>query len=79
MNIKPEFTTPERPNAIEAMDHAMDYLFSNFIEPKKNELTETDADIICQIGIIFKDMAEKAEAYYQNQEGIFNGDQNSLN
>lgn len=79
MNIKPEFTTPERPNAVEAMEYAMDYLFSNFIEPKKDELTETDANIICQIGIIFKDMAEKAEAYYQNQEGIFNGDQNSLN
>ena len=41
MNIKPEFTTSERPNAVEAMEYAMDYFFKP-TEPKKDELTETD-------------------------------------
>ena len=74
MNINPNYT--ERPNAVEAMDLAMDYLFQNFIQPKVNE---ENADMVATIGIIFKDLAEKAEAYYQIQEKGYENSKNSLN
>lgn len=74
MNINPNYT--ERPNAVEAMDSAMNYLFENFIQPKVNE---ENADMVAIIGIIFKDLAEKAEAYYQIQEKGYENPKNSLN
>lgn len=75
MNINPEFTT-ERPNAIEAMDLAMEYLYENFISSKLNE---ENSDMVLTIGAIFKDMAEKAEAYYRIQEKGYENQKNSLN
>lgn len=76
MNINPEFNSPERPNAVEAMDLAMNYLFENFIG---SNLDEENADMIVTIGLIFKDMAEKAEAYHQIQEKGYENPKNLLN
>jgi methanogenic corrinoid protein MtbC1 len=76
MNINPEFISPERPNAVEAMDLAMNYLYENFINSK---IDEENADMVLSIGTIFKDIAEKAEAYYQLQEKGYEKNPNSLN
>lgn len=76
MNINPEFISPERPNAVEAMDLAMNYLYENFINSK---IDEENADMIITIGTIFKDIAEKAEAYYQLQEKGYEKNPHSLN
>lgn len=79
MNINPQFNSPERPNAIEAMDHAMSFIFEEFIEPRKNDMGIENAEILTTIGVIFKDMAEKAEAYYTLQEKGYDLNENSLN
>lgn len=79
MNINPQFNSPERPNAIETMDHAMSYIFENFIEPRKDDMGIENAEILATIGIIFKDMAQKAEAYYTLQEKGYDLNENSLN
>lgn len=76
MNINPKFISTERPNAIEAMDLAMEYLYENFISSKLNE---ENSDMVLTIGAIFKDMAEKAEAYYHIQEKGYENQKNSLN
>lgn len=68
MNINPEFNQEERPNAEEAMSQAMSFLYENFILPKTADLNKDDLDTLTIIGAIFKDMASKAEAYYQLQE-----------
>lgn len=68
MNINPEFESPSRPDMQDSMQAAMSYLFDNFIQPRHEEIDEEDSAILATIGIMFKDMAEKAEAYYQLQE-----------
>lgn len=68
MNINPEFNQEERPNAEEAMSQAMSFLYENFILPKTADLNKDDLDTLTIIGAVFKDMARKAEAYYQLQE-----------
>lgn len=79
MNINPEFKSPERPNAIEAMEYGMDFIFEEFIEPAKDYMTIENAEILTTIGIIFKDIAEKAEAYYTLREKGYESNENSLN
>ncbi|OUU16291.1 MAG: hypothetical protein CBC05_08850 [Crocinitomicaceae bacterium TMED45] len=81
MNIKKDFTPSDRPSAIDAMDHGMSYLWENFIEPKiqANEHKEIDIELLAQLGIIFKDIAEKAEAYYAMEEKKFTDSHNYLN
>ena len=68
MNINPEFNQEERPNAEEAMSQAMSFLYENFILPKTADLNKDELDTLTIIGAIFKDMASKAEAYYQLKE-----------
>lgn len=68
MNINPEFNSEERPNAELVVEQAMSYLFNTFIKPKEAELDEYDLASVSSIGIMFKEIAEKAEAYYQMQE-----------
>lgn len=79
MNINPEFNSPERPNAIEAMEHSMDFIFQEFIEPAKDHMTIENAEILTTIGMIFKDIAEKAEAYYTLKDKGYELNENSLN
>ena len=70
MNIKKDFTPSDRPSAIDAMDQGMGYLWQNFIDPKIKEkgIEKIDIELLAQLGIIFKDIAEKAEAYYAMEE-----------
>ena len=81
MNIKKEFSPSDRPSAIDAMDHGMSYLWQNFIEPriKDGKIEEVDLDLLAQLGLIFKDIAEKAEAYYDMEEKKFTDSHNYLN
>ena len=68
MNINPEFNSEERPNVELVVEQAMSYLFDTFIKPQEAELDEDDLASVSLIGIMFKDIAEKAEAYYQMHE-----------
>jgi|TARA_Y100000289_G_scaffold6369_1_gene5750 hypothetical protein len=68
MNINPEFNSEERPNVELVVEQAMSYLFNTFIKPQEAELDEDDLASVSLIGIMFKDIAEKAEAYYQMHE-----------
>ena len=68
MNINPEFNSPERPDANMVMSEAMGYLFDKIIKPQQDNLDKDDLNQVAIIGIMFKEMAEKAEAYYQLQE-----------
>jgi hypothetical protein len=68
MNINPEFDSNKRPNVEMVVGEAMGYLFDTFIKPRETELDEDDLESITLIGIMFKDIAEKAEAYYQLHE-----------
>jgi|TARA_E500000331_G_scaffold119311_2_gene116504 hypothetical protein len=81
MNIKKEFSPSDRPSAIDAMDHGMSYIWENFIEPriKDGGIEEIDLDLLAQLGLIFKDIAEKAEAYYAMEEKKFTDSHNYLN
>lgn len=81
MNIKKDFAPSDRPSAIDAMDHGMSYLWENFIDPKIKEkgVDEDDLEILTQLGIIFKDIAQKAEAYYAMEEKKFTDSHNYLN
>jgi hypothetical protein len=71
MNINSNFNQEARPNAEEAMSQAMSFLYENFILPKTADLNKDDLDTLTIIGAIFKDMASKAEAYYQLQENSY--------
>lgn len=79
MNINPEFDSNERPNVEMVVGDAMGYLFDTFIKPREADLGEDDLASVTLIGIIFKDIAEKAEAYYQIQEQGYEKNPNSLN
>lgn len=59
----------EAPSATEAMDSSMDFLFKNFIDPVEADLSEDQAYILAHIGIAFKIIAEKAQAYEDMVEG----------
>ncbi len=79
MNINPEFQKDERPNVELVVEDAMGYLFNTFIKPREADLDEDDLTSVAMIGIMFKDIAEKAEAYYQMQEKGYEKNPNSLN
>ena len=79
MNINSQFNSSERPNAEEVMEQAMGFIFDEFIEPRKNDMGTENAEILAHIGMIFKDMAEKAEAYYTIQEKGYDLNEKSLN
>ncbi len=79
MNINSEYNPPERPNANDVMSDAMGYLFDRFIKREENNLNKDDLNQVAIIGIMFKEMAEKAEAYYQLQEKGYEKNPHSLN
>jgi hypothetical protein len=79
MNINPEFQSEERPDVQMVVEDAMSYLFNTFIKPQEENLNQDDLASITLIGIMFKDIAEKAEAYYQLQEKGYEKNPNSLN
>ena len=59
----------EAPSATEAMDSSMDFLFENFIKPSEDNLSEEQIHILAHIGIAFKIIAKKAQAYEDMVEG----------
>tara|TARA_Y100001937_G_scaffold23501_1_gene33538 strand:+ start:4973 stop:5212 length:240 start_codon:yes stop_codon:yes gene_type:complete len=59
----------EAPSATEAMDSSMNFLFENFINPVEDDLSEEQIHILAHIGIAFKIIAEKAQAYEDMVEG----------
>jgi len=79
MNINPEFDSNERPNIEMVVEDAMGFLFNTFIKPRESDLGEDDLASVALIDIMFKDIAEKAEAYYQIQEKGYEKNPNSLN
>ena len=79
MNINSEYNPPKRPNANDVMSDAMGYLFDRFIKREENNLNKDDLNQVAIIGIMFKEMAEKAEAYYQLQEKGYEKNPHSLN
>jgi hypothetical protein len=79
MNINPEFDSNERPNVEMVVSDAMSYLFDTFIKPQEDSLEEGDIESVTLIGIMFRDIAEKAEAYYQLKEKGYENNPNSLN
>jgi hypothetical protein len=59
----------ETPSAIETMQSSMGFLFENFIDPAEGDLSEDQMYILSHIGIAFKIIAEKAQAYEDMVEG----------
>ena len=59
----------EAPSSTQAMDSSMDFLFENFIKPAEANLSEEQIHILAHIGIAFKTIAEKAQAYEDMVEG----------
>ena len=76
MKLNSDFIPNSRPDAVETMAYAMEFLFENFIQDK---ISIENADEVTAIGQIFHDMAEKAEAYYTLQEQGYELNENSLN
>lgn len=79
MNINPEFNSEERPNVEMVVSDAMGYLFDTFIKPQEDSLKEGDIESVTLIGMMFRDIAQKAEAYYQLKEKGYEDNPNSLN
>lgn len=71
MNINPEFTPQETPSAVGAMKVSMQWIWENFVEPRKHELNGDDADMLAMVGSIFLDIASDAEAYHKAQSEKF--------
>lgn len=71
MNINPEFTPKEVPSAVGAMKVSMQWIWENFVEPRKHELNGEDADMLAMVGSIFLDIASDAEAYHKVQSEKF--------
>jgi len=67
MNINPEFNPQEAPSAVGAMKVSMQWIWENFVEPRKHELNGDDADMLAMVGSIFLDIASDAEAYHKVQ------------
>ena len=79
MNINSKFNSPERPNVEEAVEQAMSFIFDVFIEPRKDDMGTENAEALTIIGIMLKDVAKKAEAYYQIQETGYQDPKNFTN
>ena len=71
MNINPEFNHKEVASAVGAMKVSMQWIWENFVEPRKHELNGDDADMLAMVGTIFLDIASDAEAYHKIQSEKF--------
>lgn len=69
MNINPDYSNESFTTAVEAMDHSMSWLFENFIEPKEADLTIEDTMLLGIMGATLKEIARRADAYDQLQDG----------
>ena len=71
MKINPEFNPEEVPSAVGVMQTSMQWIWENFVEPRKHELDGDDADMLSMVGTIFLDIASDAEAYHKIQSEKF--------
>ena len=71
MNINPEYNSEEAPSAVGAMKVSMQWLWENFVEPRKHELDGDDADMLAMVGSVLLDIASDAEAYNKVQSEKF--------
>jgi hypothetical protein len=71
MNINPEFNPEKVVSAVGAMQVSMQWLWENFVEPRKHELDGNDADMLAMVGSVFLDIASDAEAYHKVQSEKF--------
>ena len=67
MNINPEYNSEETPSAVGAMQVSMQWLWENFVEPRKHELNGDDAEMLAMVGSVLLDIASDAEAYHKVQ------------
>ena len=67
MNINPEFNPEEVVSAVGAMKVSMQWLWENFVEPRKHELYGNVADMLAMVGSVLLDIASDAEAYQKVQ------------
>jgi len=71
MNINPKFNPKQPPSAVGAMKASMEWMWDNFVEPRKDELDLEDAEMLTMVGTMFLDIANDAEAYHKIQSGKF--------
>ena len=67
MKINPEFNPEEVVSAVGEMKVSMQWLWENFVEPRKHELDGNDADMLAMVGSVLLDIASDAEAYHKVQ------------
>ena len=75
MNINPnhqESLQDEPIGAEEAMAHAMEYIWDNFIEPKKSELDDKQTLLIGVIGATFRAIAKQAASMEEIEKSMGN-------
>ena len=66
MNINQDYSSDDSfETAIDAMEHSMGYLFEKFINPKQAELDQDDNMLLAIMGVTFKEIARRADAYDQ--------------
>lgn len=58
--------------AEEAMAHAMEYIWDNFIEPKKSELDDKQTLLIGVIGATFRAIAKQAASMEEIEKSMGN-------
>jgi hypothetical protein len=73
MNLNPEYNSQKIPSALEGMKVSMQWIWENFVEPRKSELTAEDTDMISMVGTFMLEVADRATAYdkLQNEENYF--------
>ena len=71
MNINPKFNSQDHPSAVGAMKISMQWLWENFVEPRKHELDGDDANMLAMVGSVLLDIASDAEAYHKVQKEKF--------
>ena len=69
MNINSDYSNESFTTAVEAMDQSMSWLFENFIEPKEADLAMDDLMLLAIMGKTLKEIARRADAYDQLQDG----------
>ena len=67
MNINPKFNQKKQPSAVGAMEISMQWMWENFVEPRKHELDGDDANMLAMVGSVMLEIASDAEAYHKIQ------------
>lgn len=71
MNINSKYNPEEVPSAIKTMQVSMEWIWENFVEPRKDELDGDDGDMLAVVGAVMLNIANDAEAYRKIQSDKF--------